>query len=272
MKRSRIDAKLPVWGLLLSAFVFLANNQPILAGSATWSANPPTNFWHRPTNWTPMTVPNGPNDTATFQTSNQTNILISANTEVNRITFSPGANNFSFTSATGTTLTISGSGMDNDSPTIQAFIILGHLAFINAANAGTLANISTGNNASITFSNSASAGSVTFVNYSGSTINFLDSSTASDASFLNASGSSMTFSDSSAAANATFINSYNTGLTFSHTATADSANITLNGLNAGTQNGAQASFIDTVSSAGGIAFITINGGAVTPEPVPYCIF
>ena len=168
-----------------------------------------------------MTAPNGPNDTATFQTSNRTDIAIGF-IEVNRIVISAGASNFNFTimpPGQGGNLTISGTGISNGSSAIQSFIVLGHLAFINAANVGTLVNITNGDgiNGSITFSNSASAGS------------------------------------------ATFVNANNSSMTFSNTATAESANITLRGgTQFGYQNGAQASFQDNSSAAN--AVITINGG------------
>jgi len=42
----------------------------VYADSATWNANPVDNDWNNPANWTPNTVPNGPNDIATFGVSN----------------------------------------------------------------------------------------------------------------------------------------------------------------------------------------------------------
>ena len=60
------------------------------AGSATWDLNPGSGDWNTAANWTPMTVPNGPADIATFAVSNTTNVSISANAEVNGITFTSG--------------------------------------------------------------------------------------------------------------------------------------------------------------------------------------
>ncbi len=37
-----------------------------LAGSATWKSNPVDSDWNNASNWKPATVPNGPNDRATF--------------------------------------------------------------------------------------------------------------------------------------------------------------------------------------------------------------
>jgi hypothetical protein len=56
------------------------------AGSATWDLNPGSGDWNTAANWTPMTVPNGASDTATFSLSNTTNVSISANAEVSNPT------------------------------------------------------------------------------------------------------------------------------------------------------------------------------------------
>jgi hypothetical protein len=61
--------------------------------SAQWDLDPASGDWNTAANWTPMTVPNGPADIATFGLSNTTNVSISANTEVNTITFTPAAAN-----------------------------------------------------------------------------------------------------------------------------------------------------------------------------------
>ena len=83
----------------------------IYADSATWNANPIDNNWNNPANWTPNTVPNGPNDVATFAVSNQTDVTISASTEVNELVFSPGASDFTIDVTEGKTFTISGTGI-----------------------------------------------------------------------------------------------------------------------------------------------------------------
>src|SRR6267378_1163588 len=67
------------------------------AGSATWDLNPGSGTWNTAANWTPMIVPNGPADIATFALSNTTNVSISADTDVNAMTFTPGASSFTFT-------------------------------------------------------------------------------------------------------------------------------------------------------------------------------
>ena len=141
------------------------------AASATWSTNPPSGDWNSASNWVPMTVPNGPSDIATFQTSNQTFVSLSADTEVNGIIFNSGASLFEIINGTAITLTISGTGVTNSSGITQTFFVSGHMAFTNASRAGDLTSFDNVHG-TITFSNSASAGSATFISYPGSTMSF----------------------------------------------------------------------------------------------------
>src|SRR6478752_4378163 len=84
-------------------------------GSAEWNLNPTSGDWNTAANWTPMTVPNGPADIATFALSNTTFVSISANTDVNAITFTSAATNpYTITASPGLTLTISGVGITNN--------------------------------------------------------------------------------------------------------------------------------------------------------------
>ena len=85
------------------------------AGSATWKTSPATGDWNHAANWTPPTIPNGPSDTATFQSSNVTDVLLSADTEVNGVVFGAGASAFTITTTPRLTLTISGVGLTNNS-------------------------------------------------------------------------------------------------------------------------------------------------------------
>jgi len=55
------------------------------AGSARWTVNPATGDWNSATNWTPSTVPNGPSDTATFDSSNTVDVSVSAGAEISAL-------------------------------------------------------------------------------------------------------------------------------------------------------------------------------------------
>jgi autotransporter-associated beta strand protein len=177
------------------------------AGSAQWDLNPGSGDWNTAGNWTPMTVPNASTDTATFDLSNTTAASVSANTEVNGITFTAAATTpYTITANPDLTLTLSGTGITNNSGTTQNFVT----AVNGAGNAG-----------SIRFTNSASAGSQTaFINKgaTGSLVNggfmeFLNSSTAGHGTFTNnggvnpdGSGGFIVFNDTSTAGNGIFTN------------------------------------------------------------------
>src|SRR6266536_6495341 len=95
------------------------------AGSATWKQSPASGEWFTVANWQPRTIPNGPGDTATFASSNQTSIDIVFDTEVNGIVFKPGASAFTIATNPQVTpeLTISGLGVTNNSGIVQNFVV-----------------------------------------------------------------------------------------------------------------------------------------------------
>ena len=125
------------------------------AGSATWNIDPASDQWESASNWTPATIPNGPNDTATFGVSNTTNVHTTCvvDTEVNGIVFNPGASPFKITvescASYQVTLTISGVGITNNSGTTQNFVAVGDngggdvgvIQFKNSATAGDLTTL-----------------------------------------------------------------------------------------------------------------------------------
>ncbi|MBS0632150.1 MAG: autotransporter-associated beta strand repeat-containing protein [Verrucomicrobia bacterium] len=222
MKPSRSDrpARRNLIPILGGALLCLALSlPPVLAQSATWSADPGTGDWNTAANWsTVATFPNGSGDTATFDLSSVTAISLSANTEVDGLAFNSGADAFTITIAPTFTLTISGAGVANQSAGTQHFVTdtypgflygSGTLSFSNTATAGdnttyTNHGSTNGENGDTTpyssfgggitqFFNTAQAGSATFTNQGGS-----DSS--------NAGGGTTVFHDSSSAGTATITN------------------------------------------------------------------
>ncbi len=262
-------AILPVVVLLLSAVTSYA-------ASATWISNPGDADWNNPANWTPMTVPNGPNDTATFQTSTQAGLALSANTEVNGIVFNPSTHVFTITNGPALVFTISGVGVTNNSGFAESFAIsnvpngTGSLVFSNSANAGENITYYTGGEATTSFLNSATAGNATFVNYPSAKVKFLGSSTAGNSAFMGLSGSKVTFSNSSSAASAQFmLEAGHSGgafsgdsISFEGGSSAASSYITIGGSDSVNYQGASVEFADT-SSAGNCTLIAsdaTNGG------------
>ncbi len=59
--------------------------------SSQWDLDPILGDWNTAASWTPTGAPNGPADIATFGLSNTTDVSISADTEVNGITFTAAA-------------------------------------------------------------------------------------------------------------------------------------------------------------------------------------
>jgi autotransporter-associated beta strand protein len=262
------------------------------AGSAEWNLNPTSDDWNTAANWTPMTVPNGPADTATFALSNTTDVSFSANTTLDGITFSPGASSFTFTATTSVSLTLSGAGITNNSGTTQNFVTanpngLFLIEFSNSATAGSQTVFTNegsglpGSPGLVFFRNSSTADNATFINNGGTfdgadggdTV-FLETSTAANGTFINNGGAasglfgggSTTFTASSTADNATFINNGGTvdgadgGVTyFFGTSTAGSATIINNGA---TVSGAAGGFLQFGGrSTAGSSTLVENGGS-----------
>src|SRR6476660_4780416 len=127
---------------IVSALILMLCVHASNGSSGTWKRNPRSGDWNTKTNWTPAHVPNGAADTATFALSNTTNVSISANTEVNGITFSAGATNpYTITASPDFTLTINGAGITNNSGITQNFVTdgqqFGQISFTNNATAGS---------------------------------------------------------------------------------------------------------------------------------------
>jgi autotransporter-associated beta strand protein len=235
--------------------IFLTFSSSAFAGTGTWLTSPVNGNWNNALNWSPMTVPNGPADIATFGSSSVTNISLSADTEVNGIVFNPFAHltHYLITAGPTRTLSISGTGITNDSGTTQTFVTAtdgsGHAGTIELKGDASAGSMTVFNNSGANtrmfgarsgatiFFDTSSAGSATINNNSGlargaaagETV-FNDTSTAGSATINNAanssnggSGGSTSFNDSSTADNATINNREIT--LFSDTSTAGSATI-----------------------------------------------
>src|SRR5438132_1323833 len=220
---------------VLSATIFAFVATVSHAGSAIWDLNPGSGDWNTAANWTPMTVPNASTDTATFGLSNTTNVSISANTEVNGITFTPAASAYTITVNPNLTLTISGTGITNNSGATQNLVTAvdasgsaGTIVFSNGATAGSNVFANTNSGAGIGaggemfFKDTSTAGSATIINEG--VTQFLNRSTAGSATIINDMGITQ-FSNRSTAGNATIIEEEVCAILFSGSSTAGSANI-----------------------------------------------
>ena len=196
--------------IIAAALLLLAAQRHSLAGSATWATNPISGDWNTAANWRPQTVPDTASDIATFATSNQKQIGLSALTEISGINFNQGADPFTISSAIGSPLKLSGSGIVNSSGKLQSFLCefnefsTGAFLFYNSASAGTMTSFGGAGGSTFEFNDSSSAGSGTFDLGGGtfqSFMDFWDSSTAADAA-ITATFGVVGFFGGSTAANA----------------------------------------------------------------------
>jgi Passenger-associated-transport-repeat/PEP-CTERM motif len=283
--------------LMAAAALLLLLSAPstTFAGSATWSPAPGSGDWNTPGNWVIGGPPNGPLDTATFAISTQTAVSISANTEVNGITFNAAASAFTITASPGFALSISGLGITNNSGITQNFVTavgsagaVGSVQFTNSATAGSM-TVFTNKGGAVNgvagggteFFNTSTAGNGTFTNNSG-TVNgalggdtqFNNTSTAGNGTFTNnggtvgGAGNDVTaFFDSSTAGNGTFTNNGGTvngagngAMEFHDTSTAGNGTFTNNGGTVSGEGGGDTNFFN--SSTAGNGTFTNNGGTV----------
>src|SRR5438093_1240601 len=108
--------------LLVSGAFLLLGLINLRAGSATWNLNPTSSDWDTAANWTPATVPDGRQDTATFGLSNTTSVSISDRTQVNGIVFENCASAFAINATAPFTLSLGGTGVINNSGLTQNFV------------------------------------------------------------------------------------------------------------------------------------------------------
>ena len=217
------------------------------ADSATWNLNPISSDWKTAANWMPPTVPNGPGDIATFDVSSVTDVSTREFVLVESIKFSSSASAFTISIGTGGNLSIIGSGIENNSGIMQNFEIGGHVG-----------------DASIQFSNSATAGTLTTFTVIGAgrifaVVYFLQTSSAGNASFSNYAYGGEEFYDESSAGNGIFINNdHGGGIGFYDSSTADRATFTNNPAENG-DGGGKVGFHN--DSSAGESMITNNGSA-----------
>src|SRR5713226_121695 len=173
------------------------------ADSATWNLNPTSGDWNTAANWTPNTVPNGPNDIATFGVSQTTGISLSTSVGLNGMVFNPGASVYTI-SLTGS-INFSGTGTDNNSGVTQNVTC-------DVASSGDFGVINFTNNATSGESMNYNVKGGPFSDFIGGEIFFYDNSSAGSGVFTTsgglrsgASGSEIHFYDESTAAHVTLI-------------------------------------------------------------------
>lgn len=281
-----------------TAFFLVAALATSRADSATWNLDPTNGDWNTADNWSPATVPNGPDDTATFGVSNVTDIYFSANpVEVSSIIFDADASSFNITldpTFTSGHLILSGAGIINNSGVTQNLTLdspnngNGSLVeFLNDATAGdgiaitVLGAVTSGGGGGIVnFYDNASAGSAAIdlggalagLEAFGGLLGFNDNATAGNASITmeggvrpGGLGARVTFSGTASAGAASLVvessdrSSGGSELEFLSSSSAGNATISAQPATSSTGDNAYVDFMD--SSSAGAAVITAEGSA-----------
>jgi len=285
--------KSPIVSCAIILTLSLGALSAVYAGSANWSLNPTNGDWNTAANWTPPTVPNGTADVATFAGSNITDVFLSAATGLDGIVFDSGASAFHISASPTAPLTFSGTGVTNNSTSMQNFMIqsdatgqIGFLSFLDSASAGNLTSYTIMGAtegqpgfAILQFTGNSTAGNGTFVNqgsavylnFQPGVIDFFGSSTAGAGNFTNEAGTTRSapggvihFYDESSAGSATFVNNgggyYASAgaIIFYNSATAGSASITNQG--ATNFHASQGVIVFFGDSTAGSASFTNNAG------------
>jgi outer membrane autotransporter protein len=207
-----------VWSAAVACGLLLSVGES-QAVDRVWNLFPGTNDWNTDGNWTPADFPNTPlpdpvvTDTAVFGASTIVTPNVSATVRIEGIRFDPNAPAYTITNSALASISISGTGITNNSGLTQTITNSGG-AFINflgaAVTAGTnvVINNSGGAGGRINFTTGANAGSATINNiFAGSRTLFSESNAAN--STINNIGTSTrtSFTLTGTAGNATITNS-----------------------------------------------------------------
>jgi autotransporter-associated beta strand protein len=250
-----------------------------LRAQSVWQAT--TNkTWSNSANWSDG-VPNSDTAIAQFGATSQPDVNVTGTLTVDRIAFTNTAPAYTFAHKNGSTLTLSGIGIVNESSASQTFDLKSNntaaarIAFINSATAGNalisaqgtsiyagiidfldtssagMAQLTLLKYGSITFDDTATAANAKItIQDTGSVVTFQGSSTAASADISVTADASLVFSGNSSAG---FAAIESTRLDFSGNATAGNATFTLRG----------PTFFKDSSTAGSATLNVTGGGGLT---------
>jgi outer membrane autotransporter protein len=155
------------------------------AQNASWLLSPGSSDWNTNANWAPATVPT---ETATFGPSNTTTITFSNSASVGTLFFNVGAPTYSFSiPRVAGSLTITGTGIVNNSLNRPTFSVTGQVAFLGGSTAGN-ATITNDFGGSTVFRDTSTAGNATITNNNRAGTVFVNASTAGKATITTNTG------------------------------------------------------------------------------------
>src|SRR6266536_1439465 len=274
-----------IFAAILPAAMLLLSTQISRATDVVWNLSVTNGSRNDPSNWTPAIVPGDPfgggtdMDRVTFGASDTAAITIGNNSvgsgiTITDLTFEQGSNAFTYT-LPGSTFTMQGAGITNDSNSIINFVTYfgfngpGQLGFTNSATAGG-ASIHITNNGGRTLFNAASTAGIALIVNNGSTPTAENGSTvfnggsAGAATIINnnimGSGAGFTEFYGGSASSANITNNgggfASTHTVFFNVSTAGNASLIANG-GTGGQPGGVIKFFD--SSTGGTSRVGVFG-------------
>jgi len=215
----------------------------------TWTGSSSGN-WNASGNWTGG-VPNSASATAQFGASTHTSGTINTNITVGQLIFTETAGAYTLTipNSANRSLTLSGSGIINNSGAAQTIANKREMTFDNSAGAGNATITNSGANATLNFLDNSSAENATITNSTGGNLLFSDSSSAGNANITLASGAAIVQATASLG-NATIAIGNSTVYLWDQ-ASAGHAAITVN-------SGGVLDF--SAGASGGTAAVTLSGG------------
>jgi autotransporter-associated beta strand protein len=222
---------------------------PAFAQNAAWKSNPGSNDFNTGANWSGGAVPTG---TASFGTSNTTDLSLSANATLGTLNYQSGGSSYTIDIGSNV-LRLTGAGIVNNSGQVQTLSMNGGLlVFKNGASAGDAAiNVNSG---LVAFDNSSNAGTAAIKITNGGGAEFTGQANADHARIVLNNISSIAFGGRSGAGESTIIANFLSGIGFFANSSAENATIRV-------KNGSQVLFFDN-STGGNARFIADKNGGV----------
>ncbi len=271
---------------MLSLLLLLGSTRTSNAKTGTWLSNPISKNWSTKMNWNPVTLPNGPTETATFNTSSRTTILITFPLTIATTVFNPGASPYGFSVVALRSMTFTSLGISNNSAVVQSFLNAGTMSFTRSSTAGVMTSFTItggttdgGAGGLMTFHDLGSAGTGTFVvnaatilNAGGGEIDFSENGNGSGAVFTvkgatlaGGNAGAVKFTSGSLAGHATYeiqggavAGATGASMSFTDSASANQATITTQGASV---SGAIGGTTDFLGGTAANSVLIANGGS-----------
>ena len=173
------------------------------AADGSWTGAA-TSEWTTGANWT--SNPAVPDGVATFSTTGPTSVTTSAPVSIGQVIFTGTPNAPAYTITTGSTFSVNGAGIFNNSTNTQTFSVGAGMAFNNASSASAGSHVATynvGAAGAMSFNGSSTAGRA-LIDNSG-TLTFNSSATAASSTITTENNGTTSFTGTSSGGSARFV-------------------------------------------------------------------